>query len=764
MVVLLLCEAVSRPAVAEARPGRVSATLAAAGNGAGGQVEVEADRLEQTREGDLALEGDVTIRQGDSRMQADRIGIRGKRYIEAEGNILLVYGPNRISGARMIYDLKEDTGVIDDAVGQVEPEFYFWAKRVTTRGKEWVELESATWTTCTQPVPYWSFSTGTVKLHVGNYARMWNLRINVGRVPVFYLPFLIWPVKEDRAAGLLPPDFGSTLNRGQVYSQELFIPLGPNADLSLLGRYYTKAGLGTGGEFRMVPNEKGYLETSGFFIDDRVSLTSRYRAGYRQAQEFRKGFRMIADIAQLSDFDFYTDYESDLGLASSPTILGRLDFTRNGDWTSVNIRNLRREQLLSTGTLVQRTLPEIEWRGRSRRIGRTPLFSSFESSAAWIRQYGSSPKIDADYYRADLFPTLSAAISPVPWLDITPSVSYRLTHYTQSRLPAAGSPDVVVVDEPLTRFAGGARLEIVGPKLSRVYGQGEGTSGSKYKHTIESVVSYNVRQRDRRSDEVLQYDEVDQSIDAQNFVTYAIRSRLLARRPRTESPTVPLSYEPILLPDGTTSLAQATVPPEKSQPVGSSPDGAAERPREPVEILSFEIRQGRSFDEPLRSVDLDGDREPDLTSALSNVDATGRFRPNDWADLDLHMKYDVLFRRVSNVSVSGNIRKAVGRVNFSLVRTAGFAGAQDRTQLRLAGDLALLNGRVRIGTDGSYSLNPKPNESFAQDQRWRLELYSQCCGLIFEYLARDFSQTNRRNEFRFSVDLRGIGQVFHQTF
>ena len=35
---------------------------------------------------------------------------------------------------------------------------------------------------------------------------------------------------------------------------------------------------------------------------------------------------------------------------------------------------------------VQETLPDIEWRGRSRRLGNTPFYLSYDSSLAWIRQ------------------------------------------------------------------------------------------------------------------------------------------------------------------------------------------------------------------------------------------------------------------------------------------------------------------------------------------------------------------------------------------
>lgn len=739
---------------ADARPGRISARLAAPGEGRTGEVEVEADRLEQTREGDTLLEGDVVLRWGASRMQADRILFREKRVVEADGNVLIVWGANRIAGSRMTYDLAADHGLIEDAVGQVEPEFNFWAASAETIGKDRVNLRSATVTTCTQPIPYWSFSVSSARIRIDHYAHLRNLRLKVGRVPVFYLPYLMWPVKRDRAAGLLFPEFGTTRDRGRVLTQAFFLPLGRSADATLFGEYYTRAGFGGGGEFRFVPNDKGSAALNGFYIDDRVAGRERYRITYRQTQEFRNGFRMVADVNQVSDFDFFTDFERELRLASSPTILARLEFTRNGAWTSVNVRDLRREQLFADGTrLVQRTLPEVEWRGRSRRIGRSPFYLSFESSAAWIQQFGE--KADADYYRGDFFPVVTMPVSPVPWLDITPAATYRATYYTQRRRPGA-SDTKFGVDDALLRNVAGGGIEVVGPKLSRIFQRRDDADAPKYKHTVEPRLAYSYQQGAKRTDEVLVYDDVDRIIAAQNLFTYGLRSRLFARRPRAEQPLAPAGSGAIVLPDGTTS--------EASVPAAETAADTARRAQEPVEILSLEMRQSRSVDRDLSLADVHGDGLLQ-TSRFSPVEMTGRYRAGEKTDLDARMTYDILFRRVSNLSLAGQLHGEFARANVSLVRKSGlgFSLGQpiaDQTQARLGLGFTLLGGKLRFDTDGSYVLKPPPGQKSVPDRRWRMEFYTQCCGFLAEYLARDFSETNSRKEFRFTVDLRGIGKLF----
>ena len=79
------------------------------------------------KSGAIIAEGEVTIEAGFGRIQADRITFREGHLVEAEGNILIVWGSNRISGTRLAYDMgqKDDPdlekriarGVIENAVG-----------------------------------------------------------------------------------------------------------------------------------------------------------------------------------------------------------------------------------------------------------------------------------------------------------------------------------------------------------------------------------------------------------------------------------------------------------------------------------------------------------------------------------------------------------------------------------------------------------------------------------------------------------------------
>jgi LPS-assembly protein len=736
-----------------------------------GAAELRAERILQLGPGDLVLEGSVTISSERARMQADRISIKDERYVEAEGNVLVVWGVNRMSGTRMTYDLEEERGSIENAMGQVDPEFYFTAKSAEKVGDDWIYLDTATVTTCTQPIPYWSFHVSSAKIHVDHYAYMKNLRLRAKVVPVFYLPYMVWPVKRERAAGLMIPTFGSTSDRGDVITEAFYLPIGRSADATFFAEYYTLAGWGGGGELEVLPNRDGEAHLSGFYIDDQVAGAGRYRVTYKQTQQFVNGFRMVADINQVSDFAYFTDFERELRLASSPSILARVEFTRNGAWTSVNARDVRREQLFFDGTsLVQQTLPQLEWRGRSKRLGRTPLYLSFLSSISSIQQ--RSTTIDADYMRADVFPTITAPLSPWPWLDVNPGASYRFTEYTQQKDPLTGE----ILDENLTRGIAAGSLEIVGPKVSRIFERPDSTFSPRYKHLIEPRILYLYTGEFEERDNVILYDDVDPTSPS-NIVSYGIRTRLFAQRPRAEQTPPPGEGETIVLPaEGATVDSAASTPPEGGEvPPPQAPAEAVDSPpapKEPIEIASFELIQSRSFDDALTSADLDRDGIAETTSHTSGVQLVGRFNPLPNVSLDLRTVYHNLYDAWTDTSFSGNVRTDRTRLGFSLVHTPGlgvtsFTDANgittildnpDTTQLRLGAGLVLLGGKLRLDIDGSFVPTAPSTLSEVPDQLWRIQYYTQCCGFLAEYLRRDFAGNDRR-EFRISLDLRGVGKL-----
>ena len=70
-------------------------------------------------------------------------------------------------------------------------------------------------------------------------------------VPVFYMPYMVWPVKQERSAGLLFPRFGYSNTRGFNFGLPLYVPLGRSFDTTVFADYYSQGFFGLGNKSRL---------------------------------------------------------------------------------------------------------------------------------------------------------------------------------------------------------------------------------------------------------------------------------------------------------------------------------------------------------------------------------------------------------------------------------------------------------------------------------------------------------------------------------
>ncbi|MGH9868183.1 MAG: LPS-assembly protein LptD [Candidatus Polarisedimenticolia bacterium] len=770
---------------------------------------VSASRFEQVGEDELKLTGDVDLRYGELRLLADTLHLNQQTHMaRAEGNVVMMFGKSQISGDRLEVNLETKLATIWNAHGYMDPDVIFDAEKLERISEDRVVITDGTVTTCTQPTPYWSFHVGRATLHLNHYAYMKNVAMNVGKMPMIWLPYLVWPMKQERASGLLLPNLGYSNLRGSFIGNALYLVLGRSQDATLFFDLYGKSGTGYGFEYRYIPSDHGEGIFTGYWLNDTFEETQpqpsgrpipedRYRFKLVHTQDFTNGFRLLADLNAVSDLDYYLDFERDIRQTTSPTVYSRVDLLRNWKAYSLNVRTDRQLQFLTETTdLVLQRLPEIELRGRGIRFGQTPFYLSFISSAGLYNKqqefedafFGRFTR-EVTYQRYDLLPILSASFSPTPWLDISPSISARETFYTASQLDpnnlALGS-----VDADISRRFASFNLTVTGPRLFRLYGAPPNApdGGTSYKHTFEPRLQVDYIPRVKGDQNVIVFDEVDTLPGDVKRAGYALTSRLFARGPKSSKPSTP-AFEAV--PYATTDLSGPTQYQVPVTDVKDLPDELKEalkdQSRAPgvgsVEIATFDIGQVFSLDpeKPASTaIVFDPDGTVDvLDTQAGPVVARVRYNPTSTASFDLRAEYNVLFDDIQSLSLSTDMRSLKhGYMRFSWFlgrdltgRFVDEDGVQqpascaidpnsspcelqffDANQIRVLAGGALWNRKVTLDVEGSYDISA----TALQDQRYRLGYNTQCCGMLFELARRDYD-TIDETQYRFMLNLRGVG-------
>jgi lipopolysaccharide assembly outer membrane protein LptD (OstA) len=469
-----------------------AAPPAVASSSAAAEVRILARTQEQTKDRIFAS-GDVEVHYREFRLFADRVEYDiATKDVLAEGNVVAQSGGEVIRAERILFNLETGRGRIEKASGIVPPSILFEAETVERRQADLFSLSKARITPCTQPNPRWSFGLSRANLKKEDYLEMWDAVLRIKSVPVFYLPYLRYPLRE-RATGFLLPRFGFSGPKGVSLSQSFYWAIAPNMDATVGVDLYLSRGLGTGLEYRYLfpGGTKGDLNLY-YFITKRDAQglrpgnSSIVRLNHIQALPF--GFSLAANIDYQTSYDFLREFDNNFQRALVYNRTSQVYLSRSWRGFNLSARASRFETYFSEidDSNVTTSLPQVTFNVFKMRLFAPLYFSLNTSLTRW--QYGWKSQYEAGTERRStrlaVSPTLSLPFSSVPWLTATTSVTANLNYYGQSLDAGTGE----VVDEPLFTRNFVLGVEVTGPVLYRIFYGRDGRA--RLKNIIEPYINY----------------------------------------------------------------------------------------------------------------------------------------------------------------------------------------------------------------------------------------------------------------------------------
>lgn len=214
-------------------------------------------------------QGAVELRFGPLILLADRLQVNSETFeVVAEGQVTLQLPSEVVACDRLTYNLKTGEGELQGVRAISRPGLFFGAESIARSPSGHFRLDRAWFTNCTQPVPRWLFSFSEASLHPEEYISMKRAVLRVKKLPLLYVPYLRYPLK-DRATGFLFPKVGFNRVKGLTISQSFYWALAPNMDATITADLYARRGTGAGLEYRyLFPGGtkgeiNGYLFSSG---------------------------------------------------------------------------------------------------------------------------------------------------------------------------------------------------------------------------------------------------------------------------------------------------------------------------------------------------------------------------------------------------------------------------------------------------------------------------------------------------------------------
>lgn len=336
--------------------------------------------------------------------------------VRLTGDVVITQGSRRLKAAQMLYDKQGDEAALTGGVLIRQPgavirgnearvsmsknqaqftggDFILHATHLrgsaktieqTTTGK--VVMHDGQLTSCEPGSQTWLLEGSELTIDPqSSQGSGRDITVTIGGIPVFYTPYIIFPVGSERQTGLLFPTVG--LNNGKLdYAQPWYWNIAPNLDATLTPRY-------AGGHGAMLETEVRYLHRRAnnelrlsYLPNDAAELSAAEKALVEQGTDeqtihpFKDNERWLVnwdqqggfdlpwyskvDYSQASDVDYLRDLSTASFTASNDTYLNQ-SFTLGYNFANwrLNLRAQSYQNLLLDIDEAYRQLPRVNLDG-----------------------------------------------------------------------------------------------------------------------------------------------------------------------------------------------------------------------------------------------------------------------------------------------------------------------------------------------------------------------------------------------------------------
>jgi len=172
-------------------------------------VDISADTLSGYA-GDIFYQGNVNLVQGDKTLNSDTLTYsRSAEQAYAAGNVKFVDGQITLFADQIKTNLKTD----ESSLFKTEYQFHGQGGRgdadlIYDNGQNLYEFDSSSYTACPPEDTTWSIESST--MYIDNESEVgsaYNAILKIKGIPVFYFPYINYPLTDKRKTGLLFPTY-----------------------------------------------------------------------------------------------------------------------------------------------------------------------------------------------------------------------------------------------------------------------------------------------------------------------------------------------------------------------------------------------------------------------------------------------------------------------------------------------------------------------------------------------------------------------------
>ena len=401
----------------------------------GPRVEISSESASLGVDGNAILSGDVRVVQGDRVLSAEDVTYDAdKKVFKVEGTVRYSDPALEVAGRGGRYDPAGGAAFEAATFELPERPARGAADRMEVEADGDIRLQEVWFSTCPAERPDWRIRARTIDLDM--LARNGTGRdaaVEFKGVPILYLPWISFPVGDQRKSGFLFPSVGFSSRSGAELGVPYYFDLAPNHDLTLDPVLYGKRGVDLGGRFRyLTERHQGRLDAR-FLPSDSLKDMDRHRVQLRHEGRLAADWYLDIDAQHVSDTEYFEDFSRG-GADSSTTFLDQaLSVSYEDDrWQLLGeLRDFQTiDRALAPPDRPYATLPRLLARG-DLPLGRDRRLQA--GVDAEVVRFDRDTGVTG--WRVDARPRLEMTLEQPGWF-LRPGVAWRYTRYDLSGMTA----------------------------------------------------------------------------------------------------------------------------------------------------------------------------------------------------------------------------------------------------------------------------------------------------------------------------------------
>jgi LPS-assembly protein len=332
--------------------------------------------------------------------------------------------------------------------------------RVDPAGR--IDLGRVRFTTCPAGDDSWQLEASEITLDTAERNGLGrSTRVEFKGVPIFYVPFISFPLGSERKSGFLFPSAGYTTRSGWQLAVPYYFNLAPNYDFTFEPVGLSRRGVDLSGEFRMLGRQQAGRFAFDYLPSDRLYEEDRSYVRLSHEARLPAGWRWRADAGNVSDNQYFEDF-GDGPEGTSTAFVERVAAIGYRD-TRWRVEALVQDFQTVAGDLAPLDRPYSS-------LPRLAAAGDFALDRAGRLRYGFDAEVvnfdrsaGITGWRADVEPHVGLALEGAGYY-LRPAASWRATRYELDG-NAPGEPDSPSRTLPMASLDAGLVFE--GPSGSR---------------------------------------------------------------------------------------------------------------------------------------------------------------------------------------------------------------------------------------------------------------------------------------------------------